>query len=458
MNTKIGGLISALFLFLITTLATAQPAIQVLSPNTGLESYETEASIGVRWKESGLTTGQWVKIRLKSSTDPVGVVLGGSRVTKGGSFNRSIPANVVPGKYRVAVEVYRSHDDTGSPIVSDESDADFSVTAPPPPPPASLTSITPTSASVGATVEITGEGFKVGVKNQIHFDQPGDGDVFLHVKALDSKKLSFKLPSELGTGSYVVRVNNGSGDSTGRISFSVILAPKPSVTVLSPNGGEIYTVGDSVNITWKSSNFDSLTVWLTLADKYGTSVPGGKLNAANIPNTGSYSWAIPSDIVPAGTSGAFRIVASSFDDGPSAYDLSDSYFTITGPAPAPEPEPEVLPAPRIDTMSVSNDNCRKEITLAGEGLYAPEGITVFIGDVRGLWVRTLLLDSPADGKSVEFTADPSLKVGNYVVGVINNGKISQVVSFIVEEEAPAVSVPPAVEVVGGVPQPVVPLE
>lgn len=103
----------------------------------------------------------------------------------------------------------------------------------------------------------------------------------------------------------------------------------PSITVVSPNGGETYKVGDTLNIRWNTSNFGSLNIWLTLADKYGTSVPGGKLNAANIPNTGSYNWSIPSDLVPAGTSGAFRIVASSFDTGPSASDLSDSAFNVT---------------------------------------------------------------------------------------------------------------------------------
>jgi hypothetical protein len=103
---------------------------------------------------------------------------------------------------------------------------------------------------------------------------------------------------------------------------------------LSPNGGESYKAGDTINVRWNTNNFGTLGVWLTLADKYGTTVPGGKLNAANIPNNGSYAWTIPSDIVPAGTSGAFKVVAASFDNGPSASDLSDSYFNINSPTTA----------------------------------------------------------------------------------------------------------------------------
>ena len=50
--------------------------------------------------------------------------------------------------------------------------------------------------------------------------------------------------------------------------FSVILStPKPSITVTSPNGGEIWTIGQTYNITWDSKNLDpNLPVTITLTD------------------------------------------------------------------------------------------------------------------------------------------------------------------------------------------------
>jgi hypothetical protein len=117
-----------------------------------------------------------------------------------------------------------------------------------------------------------------------------------------------------------------------KLTSPIVSVAAPTITVTSPNGGETYKAGDSVAIRWNASNFGSLNVWLTLADGYGNSVPGGKLNAANIPNNGYYLWTIPGDIVSVGSSGAFKIVASSYDKGPSASDLSDSSFTITSAA------------------------------------------------------------------------------------------------------------------------------
>lgn len=149
--------------------------------------------------------------------------------------------------------------------------------------------------------------------------------------ATDGSKIYFT--AKLTPGSYSVSVFS---PVTGRVSNSVMLnivSSIPLITVISPNGGETFTAGDVTNIRWATNNLGSLSVELDLIDKGGYIV---QRIAPNIPNTGNYSWAIPRDIVTAGTSissGAFRILASSNDKGPSAQDFSDNYFTIISANP-----------------------------------------------------------------------------------------------------------------------------
>src|SRR5215207_6497531 len=60
------------------------------------------------------------------------------------------------------------------------------------------------------------------------------------------------------------------------------------LTITSPNGGQVFSVGATLNITWNSSsNIDKVSI--------GYKGCASCLNwiATNIPNSGSYSWKIP---------------------------------------------------------------------------------------------------------------------------------------------------------------------
>ncbi len=92
---------------------------------------------------------------------------------------------------------------------------------------------------------------------------------------------------------------------------------EPSITVTYPNGGEVFTQGETVDIQWDSEDFsDNVKIELM-----GSS---SLVIAASTENTGSYSWDIPADQTPADD---YTIKVSDAADG-DPMDVSDAAFTI----------------------------------------------------------------------------------------------------------------------------------
>ncbi len=135
-------------------------------------------------------------------------------------------------------------------------------------------------------------------------------------------------------------------------SVSVV---QPSITVLSPNGGEVYKLGDTMQIRWNSSRLNSGQIAI-VPYRFDDNLNYGKgvtsLQPIVVPNTGSYSWLIPSGSVvntvlpcPSGngcsTAGTMFKIAIIYTDvisgttdqivAAGAGDYSDNFFTITSP-------------------------------------------------------------------------------------------------------------------------------
>ena len=95
----------------------------------------------------------------------------------------------------------------------------------------------------------------------------------------------------------------------------------PSITVLSPNGGESYKQGLPYTISWTTSNFGNLKIEISLVNTSGYVI---KTIATDVLNIGNYSWIPDTSITP----GSYKILIGSYDTGPSAQDYSDNFFTI----------------------------------------------------------------------------------------------------------------------------------
>jgi hypothetical protein len=143
-----------------------------------------------------------------------------------------------------------------------------------------------------------------------------------------------------------VRVCNadasGCDSSDNYFTISAPVATQPTITVTSPNGGETWKVGERHNITWSTTNFNGSSVDLQLCD---TSAYGGigacsEINSALVPNSGNYSWTIPSQMngYPFGTGSIYKIEAMILPNGVNGsakIDYSDNTFSITNQAAQP---------------------------------------------------------------------------------------------------------------------------
>lgn len=106
-----------------------------------------------------------------------------------------------------------------------------------------------------------------------------------------------------------------------------------SITVITPNGNEVWYTGNTVNITWSSENLSD-NVSIELYDHGSLE----SIISASTANDGSYSWTIP-ETLPSEGSWTVRII-STVDTG--IFDDSDDFFAIT-PPPSP-PKGNIMPA------------------------------------------------------------------------------------------------------------------
>ncbi|MFO7638128.1 MAG: choice-of-anchor J domain-containing protein, partial [bacterium] len=100
-----------------------------------------------------------------------------------------------------------------------------------------------------------------------------------------------------------------------------VLVAAPTVTVTSPNGGEVWQVGSNHDITWSHGGGapDGDSIW------YRTSDAGPWLFIAAVgPGTTSYAW----DPVPNTPSESCLVRVKAFNATGSYEDLSDAHFTI----------------------------------------------------------------------------------------------------------------------------------
>ncbi len=131
---------------------------------------------------------------------------------------------------------------------------------------------------------------------------------------------------------FTVTDNKGLSAKTS-ISVNVGEVPPPSITILSPNGGEVFKLGSTYNIIWKSSNVTRIV--LDLVDNTGKLLI--MKNLVNVSgNPGSASWTIPTYTEPGqywmrvGTCSisVTNCATTGAEDPVTIYDVSDAAFSI----------------------------------------------------------------------------------------------------------------------------------
>ncbi len=117
----------------------------------------------------------------------------------------------------------------------------------------------------------------------------------------------------------------------------------PSITVLSPNGGGGYKVGEKMKISWNSKNVSNVRIFIYDEGAKPTGTVMNYIIEDNLPakldiNTGYYvyDWIIPSlEKLPSAGNANYRIGIETVNNsswyGWDIWDSSDNYFTITSP-------------------------------------------------------------------------------------------------------------------------------
>ena len=216
------------------------------------------------------------------------------------------------------------------------------------------------SVTVGSAPAITvvapngGESWTRGAIHTITWTYTGNPGTFVKIELLKGGVLNrtlasiayignggngsfiwFILPNQTAGTDYTIRItstSNAAYTDTSDANFTIpgpLPPPPPSITVVSPNGGESWAAGSTQTISWTYIGNPGSAVQIDL-------YKGGAFNSTIIASTGigaggngSYSWPIPGGLTPAGD---YTVVITSTTN--AAYtDTSNAPFTITAPPP-----------------------------------------------------------------------------------------------------------------------------
>jgi inhibitor of cysteine peptidase len=272
--------------------------ITVTSPNGG-ETLFRGSVVPIRWSSTG-TPGDYVKIELYN-----GAILSStitpSTSRSAGSYNWTIPSTQATGS-NFTIKVTS----TSNSAISDASNAPFTIAAP---------SITVTSPNGGETLS---RGSVVPIKWS-YAGNPGanvkielyNGTILNRTitssTSLGTGSFNWTIPSTQALGSnFKIKITSTTNSAISDTSNAAFTIATPSITVISPNGGESFTRGTVLPITWKYVGNPGANVKILL-------YKGLFLNRTIITSTplsaGSYKWTIPSTQA-AGTSYKIKVIST----------------------------------------------------------------------------------------------------------------------------------------------------
>ena len=131
----------------------------------------------------------------------------------------------------------------------------------------------------------------------------------------------------------------------------------PSVSITSPNGGEIWHNGSTAWINWNSRNVSNVYIKLR---KGGDTYQGNEgAISGTIANSGAFAWRIP-DTLPTGSDYSIKVI----DADSLIEDISDSFFRISSSVNNP-------PFANAGSDLAINENTT--VALDSTGSYDPEG-------------------------------------------------------------------------------------
>ncbi len=288
-----------------STFTIYQPTIMVLTPN-GNENWRIGTEQNITWQSTNIVN---VKIEYSTNSGVEWTTVVASTNGAAGKYVWTIP-NTESSTCKVRVS------DVLEPTMNDFSNGTFRIY----------------QATITMTAPNGGEKWRAGELESITWTSNNVSEVKIEYTTNDttnwiaviagipagSGKYTWSVPQ---TPSYVtrVRVSDVTTPKVFDISDNVFTIFQSTLTLTSPNGGEIWRAGSKKNITWTSSNIENVNVEYTINNGVSWVVAATNLPASG----GTYQWTLPADV--SSVSCKIRISDAS---SASVYDVSNAVFTI----------------------------------------------------------------------------------------------------------------------------------
>jgi hypothetical protein len=282
-------------------------SITVTVPNGG-ENWPINSSQTITWTSSGVSGN--VKIELSRDGGATFQTLLAD-TPNDGSQNWTVTG---PTTMQARVKI----SSVSNPTVNDQSDANFTISGGGPP---SITVTVPNGPEnwqIGTTqtIQWTSQNLTGNVKIELSRNGGDFQTLFANTANDGSQSWTVTSPATFQARIRISSINDPAVHDKSDLNF-VISGNGGTITVTSPNGGEIWSIGTTRTITWTSAGVTgNVRLWLSRDGGQNYTLIG------QTANTGSFQWTVTG---PA--SAQCRIAVQSVNDN-TIVDVSNTLFTI----------------------------------------------------------------------------------------------------------------------------------
>jgi hypothetical protein len=400
-----------------------QPTITVTSPNGG-EQLVIGQTYKISWQSTSYDTGYYAAVYLvNNKTKEKTIIRNGASVND--VFIWTVPQTTTdPNFSRLGGNVYKIEVDIikmgeiVAVVNSDVSDSEFVI--------AGIEIISPNAGevlNVGQQYNTTwtGKGEKGVTSYNVYLTGLLTGSRYIgtaYPKADGTGTFTWTVPSDVYPGSSSQLQFSATGTSiVSSKSFTITsTSTKPTITVISPNGGETWKEGESrvINLSYNNMASGNVNIFLGNQNLVKCQIAYTPLNGAiniTVPKIGGSNC--PNIPAPTSGTGLYKLyVIATGNGGTIVGDESDNYFTISVPTVVVQPSITVTSPNGGENWQAGTTH---NITWSSAGLLSTDSINIrLVNYASSSPVYTVVANSLAGNlNSYNWTVPSNITAGQY---------------------------------------------